>query len=140
MNTSRLSAYAPVVVRFAIAAVLLWFGYNQLMHPDMWTRIVPTWASGIFGSALTVVHINAGFEILMGLVLITGIWTRFVGAILALHLLSIASTLGFTAVGVRDFGLTFAALSIFFAGHDIWSFDRFLIKKRSVINGVPNKQ
>ncbi len=123
MNTSRLSSYAPVVVRIGISLVLLWFGTNQFMHPEMWIRVVPAWASGLFGGALAVVHINAWFETIMALLLIVGLQVRIVGLIAALHILSIASTFGLSAVGVRDFGLTFAALSVFFAGGDVWSLD-----------------
>ncbi|MCX6716106.1 MAG: DoxX family protein [Candidatus Taylorbacteria bacterium] len=126
---NRLKSYAPVLVRVALSLVFLWFGYNQLAHPDMWIKIVPAWAGGIFGSAAIVVTINGWFEIVAGLLLIAGIQVRIVSLLLGLHLISIASGFGLSAIGIRDWGLCLATFSIFLNGPDIWSLDSTLKNK-----------
>ncbi len=121
--------YAPVILRFGIAAVVLWFGTQQLMHPEMWTRLLPEWTS-VFGvSQTTLIYMNGIAEIILGALLVLGIWVRFIGLVTALHLFHIAYTVGYGAIGVRDFGLAVSALAIFFNGSDIWSLDRAFTKK-----------
>lgn len=119
-----LSKYGPVLLRLALAIVLIWFGTSQLLHPENWTRIVPAWANGIFGGADTVVHMNGYFEIIMAILLLAGIQVRIVGLILGLHLIAIASNFGLSPTGVRDWGLCLAAFSIFLNGPDAWSLDQ----------------
>lgn len=125
MKTSTsLARYAPLVLRLALAAVLGWFGTSQLLSPNNWINIVPDWATNLSGmSALTVVTFNGWFEIVFALLLAAGIQTRIVATILFLHLLTITSGFGFSATGIRDFGLSFAMLSVALFGTDEFSFD-----------------
>ncbi len=121
MNLKQCSLFAPIVLRLAIAAVFVWFGVSQLVNSDAWVGLVPVWATGFGINAFFVVHFNGVFEILMGLFLSLGIFTRWVALILAAHLFVITTHLGLSAVGVRDFGLSFATLSIAMHGDDEWT-------------------
>lgn len=121
--THRLSSYGPVLLRVAMSLVFLWFGTNQLIHTASWTGVVPSFVAGIFGSASTVVLLNGWFEIVAGLMLIVGFHTRIVSLLLGLHLIGIAGGFGLSAIGVRDWGLCLATLSIFFNGPDMWCVD-----------------
>jgi uncharacterized membrane protein YphA (DoxX/SURF4 family) len=115
----KFSDLAPVVLRLGLAAVYIWFGVSQFANPNMWTSLVPAWASGIFGlSSTTVVHLNGIFEVIAGALLAFGIGVRLVSGLLFVHLLIIASHLGIGPVGVRDFGLSFATLALFLFGED----------------------
>ncbi len=119
INTQKWPQYAPVVLRLALTAVFTWFGVSQIVNPSAWVNLVPTWASGTFGlSSLDIVHINGGFEVVAALLLGIGIYVRYVAALLALHLFIITSHLGLTAVGVRDFGLSFATITLALFGED----------------------
>lgn len=119
MNTKRFSPYAPVVLRFTLSAVFVWFGVSQLSNAAAWTSLVPDWATGLSGlNAETIVHLNGVFEVIVGSMLAFGAYVQLVAAILFLHLLVITSHLGFTAIGVRDFGLSFATLSLALFGDD----------------------
>ncbi len=55
-----------------------------------------------------------------------GLLTRIAAFILALHLAIITIELGYGETAVRDFGLTFATLSIALGGPDQWSLDQKL--------------
>ena len=117
--------FAPVVVRISISLVIIWFGSQQLLHSAVWTGLIPAYVTNLSHlSALTVVHINGWFEITAGLLLLLGFYTRIIGFLLFLHILDIAFTVGVnTSIGVRDLGLTCAALSVFLHGPDGWCLD-----------------
>jgi len=102
-----------------MTAVFIWFGVSQLINTSAWVSLVPGWATGIFGlTAADVVHMNGVFEIIAGCMLVLGIYVRVVALLLGLHLIVIAGELGITAIGVRDFGLSFATLSVALFGTD----------------------
>ncbi|MDO8480624.1 MAG: DoxX family membrane protein [Nanoarchaeota archaeon] len=111
--------YAPIVLRIALSLVFFWFSANQLMSPSDWTGFLP----GFLRSSPTpetFIIANGIFEAVFGLLLLIGIWVRPVALLLALHLFAIVFTVGFNAVGVRDFGLAFATLAVFLNGPDAW--------------------
>ncbi len=103
------------VLRIALAFVFLWFGFSQLSNAAMWTGFVPQFATK-FLDAGTLVLLNGVFEIICGTMLAFGIWTRIVALVLGLHLILISGSLGFSAIGVRDFGLAFATLALALMG------------------------
>ncbi len=121
---------APVVVRIGMSLVFLWFGYQQIFNTAMWTRLIPEWVIEMTGvTATSLVHFNGAFEIVFGLCLLIGLQTRVVSLLLALHLLHIMVTVGYNAIGVRDFGLALATISIFLNGMDCLTLDWKWAKK-----------
>ncbi len=128
--SKKMTRFAPIVVRIGLSLVFLWFGSQQLMYPGMWLSFIPDWALAISHiSALTLIHLNGSFEIIFGLFLLTGYFTRVTALLLALHLLNIMFAMGYTSIGVRDFGLSMAAISIFLYGADSLSLDKYLERK-----------
>lgn len=121
MNTSSCPSYAPVVVRLAISAVVMWFGVSQLTNPSMWINVVPSWVTGMGISANTVILLNGIFEVVTSILLAIGLFVRPIAALLGFHLLVITHSFGPSATGVRDFGLSFAAFAVALAGEDRWS-------------------
>lgn len=116
--------YAPLIVRIGLAFVLFWFGIQQISNPGMWIGFVPTAVVELSTlSAHTIVLINASAELVLGVFLLLGFYTRTVSALLALHLASIAIALGNTPSAVRDWGLAAASLSIVFSGPGFPSVD-----------------
>ena len=133
MNSEKMRSYAPVAVRLAVAFVLLWFGSQQVMHTSAWVGIMPEWVVSLSGmSAATLVLLNGSFEIIAGLVLASGLFTRWVALLVALHLFHIMFTVGYSAIGVRDFVIAMSAFSVFLAGGDIWSLDNYFSKKNII--------
>lgn len=104
-----------LLLRLGLSAVFLWFGFNQLLNPDAWIRIVPDYATNLLHvSAATIVLINAIIEIVLGSLLAMGLWVRIVAFVLALHLIPITIEMGFSPTGTRDFGLVLAMLALSF--------------------------
>lgn len=126
----RLEPLAPPMVRIGIGLVLLWFSVNQFMSPEAWSRMVPSYATTLTGlSSLQLVQLNASFELVLALALIIGLFVRVAGLLAALHIFQIVTILGYNAIGVRDFGLAVAALSVFFRGSDAYATERLFLKK-----------
>ena len=120
----NLKKHAPIVVRVGISLVFLWFGFQQLLHPSDWTAWLPSFASILPFKAVTLIFLNGLFEFIFGLLLIIGIYTRFSSALLGLHLMVIIFSVGYNEIGVRDFGLFMALLSVFLNGMDEWCLER----------------
>lgn len=116
----KLSSYAPLVLRLGLAAVVAWFGTSQLVNPNSWVNVVPAWAVDMSGmSKLTIIELNGWFEIITASLLALGVYVRWVALALSVHLFVIALSFGTSsATGIRDFGLSFALLAVFFAGQD----------------------
>ena len=113
-NINKLKPHAPLVLRIGIALVFIWFGLQQLFHADKWIGLIPEWVVSISHlSAVTIVYFNGVFEVVLGLFLFFGIFTSIVSFLLALHLLTIIIDVGYNPIGVRDFGLLMATISIF---------------------------
>ncbi len=117
--TSFLESIAPIVLRYAMSIVILWFSVQQFMHAGLWTVYVPD-SAVVFAhvSAVTLVYMNAILELVLGLALVFGWQTRIVALLLALHLLDIMYVVGYGEIAVRDFGLAIATLVVSMNGSD----------------------
>ncbi len=119
--------YSADILRIALSAVFLWFGIDQLVNPGYFLGYVPAWihsnpALPIL-SAHSMIIINGIFEVIFGIFLLIGLFTRIAAFLLALNLFGIAFSLGYNDIAVRDFGLAFAAVSLVFSGGGELSFD-----------------
>ncbi|MGV8141380.1 MAG: hypothetical protein ACP5OA_04745, partial [Candidatus Woesearchaeota archaeon] len=61
---------------------------------------------------------NVLFEIILGVMLLLGVFTRISALLLGLHLVMISISLGYGATAIRDWGLSIATLSIAMHGWD----------------------
>lgn len=103
-----------------MAAVILWFSLQQLMHNHQWIAYIPDYIVAVSHiSARMLVLFNALFELVFGIMLLFGWQTRIAALLLALHLFDIMFVVGYGEIGVRDFGLAFATLVVFMNGPDI---------------------
>lgn len=124
--TSYIEKFSPTVLRIGMAIVVIWFGAQELMHPEMWISYIPDSAVSISTmSASALVHLNGAFEIVFGIAMLIGIKTRLSALLLALHMFEITYVVGYDAVGMRDLGLAFGLLSVSMFGSSPLSFDMF---------------
>ncbi len=114
-----------------MAAVFYWFGFMQILNPSMFSFYVPQPIADLFGSAELASVYNGVFEIIFATLLLLGAFTRITALLLAIHLVGITITVGFTATGVRDFGLTIATFALVGFGSGKWGLDTFIAKKFS---------
>jgi uncharacterized membrane protein YphA (DoxX/SURF4 family) len=119
---------APAVVRIGIALVFLYFGLSQLRDPAQFVGWLPESVSAIFVDPSFIIVLNGAFEVFFGALLLLGVYTRLSAFLLAAHLAAITFDIGWGQIGVRDFGLTMAALGIALYGDDDYTIDRFFRK------------
>ena len=132
--------YSIFIVRMSLALVLLWFGISQLINPESFLGYIPQWMyehpqQMMHEHPLQLMHnipkpsvhvvltFNGIADTLLGLLLLMGFYTRLTAFIAALHLLSIAFSLGYNDIAIRDFGLSLMALSVVFSVAGILSLD-----------------
>ncbi len=114
--------YAPIIARLALSIVLLWFGINQLLNPVDFMGYLPEVLLNSQYPGLFIV-LNGIFDAGFGLLLAIGLLTKISAFAVFLHLVSIAISLGYNDIAVRDFGLALVAFSIFLRGADKWTLD-----------------
>ena len=104
------SKYSYLALRLGLTAVFLWFGADKLFHPTYWLNawVTPQAAALIKLAGLSgvqFVYFNGIFEILVGLSLLTGIFTKFFSSLAMAFLIVVLFFVGIGEVTIRDFGL-----------------------------------
>ncbi|MEN9614362.1 MAG: hypothetical protein RLZZ347_669 [Candidatus Parcubacteria bacterium] len=112
--------HSNVVLRLGMAIVILWFGIQQVLYVGLWTAYIPdSVVTMTHLSAVTLVYLNALFELLFGTLMLFGWQTRLSALLLSLHLFDIMWVVGYGEIGVRDFGLAVAILVVSLNGPDL---------------------
>ena len=127
MNIKKFSNYSPNVLRIGVSLVFLWFGINQVLDPDYFISYLPDFILN-FSNPANFVIFNGIFEVIFGILLLLGLFTRLVSIILTLHLFGVIFSLGYNEISVRDFGLMISSFVVFLNGKDSWCLDRKLFK------------
>mgnify|MGYP003523292725 CR=1 FL=1 len=92
---------ASRIIRYSFAGLFLWFGYMQLSDPSLWVGFLPQFLGYMPIPAEMIVQLNGWFELLAAAGLLFGVYVRPIAAVLSMHLLLIAVSVG-GAIGVRD--------------------------------------
>jgi putative oxidoreductase len=129
MSFEDFNKYSTLSLRVGLSIVLFWFAFSQFTNATQWSGLVPSYTS--FISATTVVYLNASLEVIMGTLLLFGLFTRVVAGIFTLHLIPIILTLGINSPsGIRDIGILFATLSLALSGSDYFSLDSIMKRRK----------
>jgi len=116
---SFIELYSPSVLRYGMAAVILWFSLQQFINASAWTAFVPDSVVSLSHmNATTLVYFNALFELVFGVMFLFGWQTRLAALLLSLHLFDIMWAVGYSEIGVRDLGLAVATFVVFMNGPD----------------------
>lgn len=106
------------ILRFGLFIVFIYFGISQVLDQSKWIYLVPdSFLNFYIGPVLKskLVLINGIFDIVIALSLISGFLLKIFSILGFIHLISITIfSLGFEPSGIRDLGLAFAILSLFF--------------------------
>jgi hypothetical protein len=98
-----------------LGLVLLWFGYHELVQPQLWTGYVP-WVSTTSSLAVALVLIHGWVLLLLGVAIIAGVALRLAAAVAALTLveivISLTATGGLTDLTLRDVGVLGLAICL----------------------------
>ena len=111
-----------IIVRYSLVLLFMWFGFHQLFNPEVWVVYLPEFTKYIPIPVEMLVRLNGWFEVVFAIALVLGLCTRFVSALLGLHLLGIAWSAG-GAIGIRDAVLGLCTLALIAGKPDAWTMD-----------------
>jgi len=115
LNKKEIGVY---ILRSGLAVVFLYFGISQILDQSKWIYFVPDRFLNFYVNEVLkqkLVFINGIFDTIIALSLISGLLIRIFSFLGFIHLFSITIfSLGFEPSGIRDLGLAFATLSLFF--------------------------
>lgn len=117
-NLKNLRNYSPALARYGVGIVFFIFGISQLLSPENWIRWLPSFILNTNISPLNLIYINGIFDLIVGLLLLTGFFVRIVAFLGSLHLLGIIISLGYNDIAIRDLGLLIVLISVFLHGPD----------------------
>lgn len=104
---------AAFLLRPALALPLLLFGHGKFADPLTWMGFIPPWMGSMLPISIDLFLKAIGtFEMIVGTLLLLGIWTRVAAVVTALHLAGVLVVVGWNDLAVRDFGLLLAALAL----------------------------
>lgn len=101
------------IIRIGLGITFLWIGVLIIRDPQAWGGYLQPWAAGLLPIPLTQAMIATAItDIVIGILLLTDIFTWIAALLAALHLLSVLIGSGITDITVRDVGLFSATLAI----------------------------
>lgn len=104
-----------IILRIGLSIVFLYFSFNQFISPVKWISLLPNFLSNL-NFAIYFIYLNAAIDLLIGLCFLFGFFIKFVSIAAFFHILIIifVSLEINSPSGIRDLGLAFASLSLFF--------------------------
>jgi len=115
-RVARIAAgWAPTMARVLLGLTLAWFGYHELMSPQLWTGYVPG-VSATSDLAIVLVLAHGWLLLVLAVAITAAIGLRMAAAVSGLLLLQIvldlAVTGGLTDLTLRDVGVLGLALCL----------------------------
>lgn len=112
---ATVEAWAPTAARLLLGLVLLWFGYHELVAPELWTGYVPVLAATSHGAEVLV--LAHGWALLViAVALLAGVAPRVAAALAAVLLVEIVISLwatgGLSDLVLRDVGVLGLSIGI----------------------------
>ena len=104
-----------LLIRLGLAFVFIYFGIDKFFNPDIWGSYVPsTFANLLPFNLNTFMYLNGIFEIIIAILLFPQKTRRSAALLSVLFLVGIIISLPWSEISVRDVGLLFMALALFF--------------------------
>ena len=106
-------SYAFHIIRVGLATTFLWIGVIIFRDPAGWGGFLAPWAQDLLSVPPADFMLGvAVFDIVVGGLLLVGVWIWIASLLAALHLAGVLLVSGIDAVTVRDIGLLAAALAL----------------------------
>lgn len=107
-----------LILSLGLAFVFLYAGVASLMNPQLWVSYLPHFM-GNFIALDVAIKLIAVYEIVLGLLLVSGKFRKIAAALSALTLAGIvASSLNQFVITFRDVGLLMMAVALFFTSSE----------------------
>lgn len=122
--------YVPIFLRISLSLVFLWFGYANIFNYEIFLKYIPSFVYSLPLSLREVLFINGVFDIVFGLFLLVGFYTRISALLLSFQILAITYFVGYNGATIGNIGLFLATISIFINGFDEWCIDKKLKSRK----------
>lgn len=103
-------AIAGLLLRVSLGGLFLYFGLQALLEPNVALSYIPSYVD--FLATNTFITIWGVIEIIIGLMLVLGVFTKWAAFAAAALLVPIIISLGLNEVAYRDIVILFAALRL----------------------------
>jgi len=105
----------PLLLRLGLATVFLYAAISSFVSPDDWVGYLPTFMIELVDADILLKFFSV-YELILAGLLLTGVFTRYVGLLCAATLAGIVVfNFDLFAISFRDIGLTLAALALAFS-------------------------
>ena len=102
------------ILRVGIGITFLWIGILIIRDPVGWGTFIQPWALKLIpGSVEAAMIQTAVLDMIVGFLLITGVWIWLASILGTFHLIVVFVTVGITDVTARDIGLLAASFALF---------------------------
>lgn len=122
--------YLPMfIIRLGLSFVFLWFGIDKFIQPMFWASWMPKiLIDAIPFSKIIFIYILGLGELILGVLLLIGLFTRLIALFVAIHLCGVIISIGFNDIAVRDFGLLLSAIALAINKIHYFSLDSYRLK------------
>ncbi len=132
------SKWGPLVLRVVLGAILIFAGYSKIFDPSKFVEVVKAMAGNYLPEFFVVAYGYAMpyLELITGIFLVLGLFTRLTGTVVALMFVSIIIGVGLAnpdtalfadpvakVIPNKDFGFLAMALSLVLTGSGAWAVD-----------------
>ena len=125
----KYEAYVPVFLRFGLGVIFFWFGIDKFLHPLLWRGFIPPFVEALLPISVGLFEsIQGVIEIIVGVLLIIGLWRQFAAAVAGLILIPIiivTFAIGAYDIALRDVGLLAVSISLTVVPETIFSVDKW---------------
>lgn len=102
------------VLRVGLGITFLWIGILIIQNPTSWSSYLLPWSKDLLdGWAIPIMYVIAGFDLLIGLLLLLDALLWLVAIVGILHLIVALLATGITALTVHDITLIAALIAIY---------------------------
>ena len=106
-------SYGYHIVRVGLAITFLWVGVLIFQDPVGWGSFIMPWAQKfLIASPAQTMIITAIFDIVVGGLLLVGVWVWAASVLAAVHLAIVLAVAGIDPITVRDIGLLAASVTL----------------------------
>lgn len=108
----RGNALSQLLLRLGLATVFLYAAVSGALRPDEWVGYLPSILTDHFDAKL-LLKIFSVYELALGILLLSGLYVRYVSLLCAVTLVGIiVSNFSLLAISFRDIGLALTALAL----------------------------
>ena len=138
MKFKKFDEYKSLILRFFLGFTVLFWGYEKLSLEKLVSSYTMDYANFMFINVNVFLNAAGWMQVLMGLLLLSGLLTRFNAVLLALMGLTTIIIPGL--VVMKDvphfayaFALTGASITLLIEGSGKYSLDRYLFGSKTII-------